>query len=1463
MANTGRIDDIINIPRIQEQINATNSALDSIVERMVVIAKHSEQIKMDFGGLKGTQALTRALHDVAKANTEAEKANKDLNASLAKQAALQEKLNAALAAAKKPQSGGKSDNATLDEQARLQKKLADLKSEEAKETFRLKKEISDLTAERKHEARMMDSIKGSIIDLEKHVKELTLLYDQLGKEDRESANGMKLQAKIHALNTEIRENKVALSNMKANVGNYRQSMEGLGVTVQHNTTLFQKFKNTMQSTFVGTDGNKSGIGAMIATIGGYIAALAGTLYSIKKVIDYNAQLSDAMADVRKTTGMTEAQVHSLNETVRHFDTRTAQNSLMDLGVVAGKLGVPIKEVSGFIRAADQIGVALGRDLGDAEEAVNALGKMVAIFKVNEQFGFETALLKVGSALRMLGNDSTATEENIVEFTKMFGGIGPLAKLNIAQVMGFGATLDQLGQSAEVSATALSQVFLRMFKEQDKFAKVAGVSTKEFSHLLKTDVNEAFILLLQGLNRGGTGLEEVTKKMGFLGTGGRRVAGVLAVLAQHIDILRRSQELSAIEMQKGTALTEQFNIKNTNMAASIDKLAKAWKNFLANSGTIGFFTNLIDALAASFRGLADSLSDDPMVRLQDSLKFWQSQRKIGGGEYGENSAVASNVKSIKEQIRLLQIKRDIEAAEMEKQKEKNKLLQENIAIEKSRYGNAQVPFTPEITPPGVMTQGIPLAPPGTYLTPIETEEEIITRQQVAEAEKAKREAIAAKKKADREASEMEKLNKSAEKLLEKSYEIRVELGMVSLEQQEKHEKDSLQKRIDEINADGLSRIKTEKQIQEELAQVGDPIQKAAMRKELEATNALAKEKIISWEDTNKMKEAITLKYIDKANDIEKAAADKMKTYMDTVKQKLTETARIAELSDITKLSTKKLADREDIRGQLMRREITIKEFKRREKEINEQYDADILQSTITASEKLIGVIEEYNKKALEKGETAFISTLDLENKIAEAKIAISNKVEGVYEENNAKRIEDEKRANELLKEKSMELFRALGSLVSTYYDAQAAQIDGNLSKNKDAWDKELAAAKGNEKLEAQINRRRAAEEESLNKQKKKILHDQAVVNKAFAIADATINTAVAVTAVMDIPIVGQVLAILVALTGAAEIATIIATPIPEYAKGRKTGQAEYAIVGEKGTEAVKLQNKKTYLTPDTASLTYLPQGAEVIPHEKLIKEFSLQPYLTTSTITNNPLTENTFITNENKSTTISPINTKTINPLTENTFITNENKSTTISPINTKTINPLTENTFITNENKSTTISPINTKTNNPLTENTFITNENKSTTISPINTKTNNPLTENTFITNENKSTTISPINTKTNNPLTENTFITNENKSTTISPINTKTIQQYFIEKPLIPPLKNDYAFPIDDILKMAVRFSMPTSTAKSKESAPGIFVTVNNPFGKEILSELKKPKIETSITDMGDRVRYQTGNYSLIIRK
>lgn len=134
-----------------------------------------------------------------------------------------------------------------------------------------------------------------------------------------------------------------------------------------------------------------------------------------------------------------------------------------------------------------------------------------------------------------------------------------------------------------------------------------------------------------------------------------------------------------------------------------------------------------------------------------------------------------------------------------------------------------------------------------------------------------------------------------------------------------------------------------------------------------------------------------------------------------------------------------------------------------------------------------------------------------------------------------------------------------------------------------------------------------------------LRKQAKLNRDISIIEIIANTSMAISKHLKSPYPINLVEIASdALIGGAQIAKVLATPLPQYAKGRKGGKAEHAIVGEIGQEAIVTTDGKVTLTPSTPSLAYIPQGADVIPHNELIKNSAYVALAKQGTVTTDKL-----------------------------------------------------------------------------------------------------------------------------------------------------------------------------------------------------------------------------------------------------
>lgn len=325
---------------------------------------------------------------------------------------------------------------------------------------------------------------------------------------------------------------------------------------------------------------KNGINDWGATAAAATAAFAGVVMSGKAAVQAYADMEAEEANVRKYTGMTAEQVATLNDEFRKMDTRTSREDLNKLAQEAGRLGkTSVQDVLGFVKAADQINVALD-DLG--EGATLTLSKLTGIFGDEARYGTEQSLLKVGSVINELSQNCSASAPYLAEFSSRLGGIAAQSKMTISQVMSFAAVLDTQNLAVEASSTAVGQLITSIYQEPAEIAKAAGLDVKKFSDMVKTDMNGALIMLFEHLNKFG-GMETLATVFDRMGTDGARAIPVLTALAGHVDELKWQQEEANNAFREGISVTNEFNVQNNTVQAQLDKAKKGFTEMAVSLG----------------------------------------------------------------------------------------------------------------------------------------------------------------------------------------------------------------------------------------------------------------------------------------------------------------------------------------------------------------------------------------------------------------------------------------------------------------------------------------------------------------------------------------------------------------------------------------------------------------------------------------------------------------------------------------------------------------------------------------------------------------------------------------------------------------------------------------------------------------------------------------------------------------
>lgn len=320
----------------------------------------------------------------------------------------------------------------------------------------------------------------------------------------------------------------------------------------------------------------------------------------KEAFAKNTELTDAFADIQKTTGLASESVRELSRSIDSIDTRTAQAQLHELAAVAGQLGIKSQtDILGFVRASNMISVSLN-ELGG--EGTSALMK-IATLTGEASIGTEKALLSIGSAINELTANSAATAGPIVDLMNRMGGIAAQAGLTSAQLAGIGASANALGQSVEITGTAMNKFITTLMSNSDKIAYSLNMDAKALRNMLNEGrTMEAIVAVFERLNSMG-GLGKIAGVMGDLESEGARMSQVLSALASNVEFLKSQIELSTDAYSQATSIQQEYNIKNENALAILQRIGNILHERIVNSS----FTQGLTWVARTMLSLVQALT----------------------------------------------------------------------------------------------------------------------------------------------------------------------------------------------------------------------------------------------------------------------------------------------------------------------------------------------------------------------------------------------------------------------------------------------------------------------------------------------------------------------------------------------------------------------------------------------------------------------------------------------------------------------------------------------------------------------------------------------------------------------------------------------------------------------------------------------------------------------------------------
>ena len=386
------------------------------------------------------------------------------------------------------------------------------------------------------------------------------------------ATPKELRQTLSAINREMNSGRVergstAWKDYQQKAAQVKKELQAINQEQKVAEPLITRLGNSVKNFF------SSGVGKLVA--------LTGVGFGTAEAISAYTSINESMIDLKKYTDLTDASAESLQKRFKGLVTSVEIEKLNAYAAEAGKLNEQGEEaIYNYAEAAKIIDQGLGADLG--EGATEQIAKLAKMYGEDDSMGLRGAMLATASAINDVAQSGTSNERYLVDFTARIGGVAN--NLNIAQadIIGFGAVLDENMQGVERSSTALQDVMIRMTSAPSKYAEIAGISVREFTEMLKTDANEALLSFLGGIKGIGdlTDASPVLKELKLTGSG---MASTLTTLSSNLDAVRERQLLANQAYSEGTSVVIEAELAETSAIARKKQMENQLRNIAAEYG----------------------------------------------------------------------------------------------------------------------------------------------------------------------------------------------------------------------------------------------------------------------------------------------------------------------------------------------------------------------------------------------------------------------------------------------------------------------------------------------------------------------------------------------------------------------------------------------------------------------------------------------------------------------------------------------------------------------------------------------------------------------------------------------------------------------------------------------------------------------------------------------------------------
>lgn len=376
-----------------------------------------------------------------------------------------------------------------------------------KEIQALSKTQADISAYQKQQA--------AVEATRKRLEMLRQQYDNIQREMEETGNdSADMKNKLLAKQLQIDKTSASLEKQTEKLNALSGALEEAGVNTddltQSSGQLADKIDTLKKKQGEAADkamtfGDKAG--QAFNQVHEAIVA-AGIAVALKEIYEYFASCAQASMDfessitgVAKTTDLTDEELAAMSDSIKALSTEipATTDEIAAVAEAAGQLGIQKDVLLDFTEIMTMLGTATNMT---ADEAATALARFANITGMStDNYG------RLGSVIVDLGNNFATTESEIVAMGTRLASAGKLAGLTEPEIMALAAAMSSVGIEAEAGGTAMTQTLNAIEKavakggdDLSEFARIAGMSSEEFSAAWKNDAMSALTSFIGGLGK---------------------------------------------------------------------------------------------------------------------------------------------------------------------------------------------------------------------------------------------------------------------------------------------------------------------------------------------------------------------------------------------------------------------------------------------------------------------------------------------------------------------------------------------------------------------------------------------------------------------------------------------------------------------------------------------------------------------------------------------------------------------------------------------------------------------------------------------------------------------------------------------------------------------------------------------------------------------------------------------------